>query len=107
MIPMTQLHTSMPISPAAGRDPQAAIKAECGRLIHAAVISRSFREKLLANPLRSIEAGFCGETFQFPREFKERVKLIQANNLEDFSAQLLQSIYSSNTAEPVPALRYH
>jgi len=65
-------------------------KQECSRLIHAAVVSRSFRTALLENPLQAVEAGYCGEKFAFTRDEKRRLKNIQARSIEDFSAQLLR-----------------
>jgi hypothetical protein len=99
MTPSTQLHTSTHLISAPIYDPEAAIKAEFGRLIHAALINRSFREKLLFNPLRSIEDGYCGESFHFPSELKERIQLIHAESLESFSMQLLQTISSPRVPE--------
>ena len=65
-------------------------KQECSRLIHAAVINRSFRAALLEDPLQAIEAGYCGEKFAFTRDEKRRIKNIQARSIEEFSAQLLR-----------------
>lgn len=80
-------------------DPQSVIKAELGRLIHAAIINKRFCQKLILNPLASIEAGYCGESFHFPTEFKESVKYVRAESLESFSAQLLQIVNSLRLSE--------
>jgi len=98
MTPITQsvLYSHAISTPA--YDPEGAIKAEFGRLIHAAIISQGFCKKLLNNPLRTIESGFCGESFHFSPELKERIQLIHAQTLESFSMQLLQTIQSS----PIP-----
>lgn len=74
------------------RDNKPDVRAECSRLLHAAVINKRFRESLLSNPLASIEAGYCGEKFQFTREQKERMNDIRATSLEDFAAQLMHVI---------------
>ena len=74
------------------------VKMECGRLIHAAIINRRFRETLLTNPVKSIEDGYCGEKFAFTREEKQRIKAIRASTLADFSSQLMQVIELSNFA---------
>ncbi len=79
--------------------PEAALQAEFGRLIHAAVINRSFQKQLLNNPALSIEKGFLGESFQFPAEIKSRIEKIHAVNLEDFSVQLLQVTAPSRIKE--------
>jgi hypothetical protein len=73
-------------------DPETAIKTEFSRLIHAAIINRTFCQRLLDNPLRTIESGYCGESFHFSPELKERIQLIHATTLESFSAQLLHSL---------------
>lgn len=65
---------------------------ECARVIHAAIVSRNFRERLLANPVKSIEAGYCGEKFFFTREEKLRLRMIQAVTLDEFARQLNQVI---------------
>ena len=82
-------------------DPQAAVKAEFGRLMHAAIINRTFRQKLLADPSRSIEDGYCGEKFHFPPELKERIQLIRAESLECLSLQIMQIIDSPYISEKV------
>lgn len=86
-----QNHTS-PRKSLVERNPDDAVKWECGRLIHAAVINKRFREMLLANPVKSIETGFSGEYFSFTREEKERIRHIRAKSLEDFAAQLMQVV---------------
>ncbi len=74
------------------RDNTPDTRAECSRLLHAAVVNKRFCESLLSNPLASIEAGYCGEKFHFTREQKERVNEIRAASLEDFAAQLMQLV---------------
>ena len=84
-----------PVFPGLCPDPTEAVKIECGRLIHAAVISRRFLSNLLANPIKSIEEGFCGEKFAFTREEKQRIRLIRASSLADFSNQLIRAVENS------------
>lgn len=74
------------------QDPYEPAQVECGRLIHAAVISRRFLDGLLTNPVKTINEGYCGEKFAFTHEEKQRIKLIRARNLADFSTQLMQVI---------------
>lgn len=74
------------------RESSESAQQECARLIHAAIISRTFRQKLLANPVKSVEAGYCGEKFYFTREEKARMKLIQAITLDEFARQLTQVV---------------
>jgi len=92
MTPITHSFFSTQLASPAVYDPDAAVKAEFSRLIHAALISQSFRQRLLDNPLRAIESGFSGECFQFSAEHKERIQLIRADTLETFSMQLIQTL---------------
>lgn len=85
-------HIVEPTFPTLRHDLNEGVRMECGRLIHAAVINRRFKDMLLANPIKSIEDGFCGEKFAFTWEEKQRIKLIRANSLADFSNQLIQAI---------------
>jgi len=87
-------------------DPQSVIYHELGRLIHAAVINRAFCDMLLANPIQSIEHGYKGETFQFSKEIKDRMKSIHAASLEEFSAELLR-IVNSPVVREVAIAQYH
>jgi hypothetical protein len=80
-------------------DPQSATKAELGRLIHAAIINKHFCQRLLKNPLMSIEDGYCGESFHFPPAFKESLRLVRAETIESFCNQVLQIIKSQSVAE--------
>ena len=68
------------------------LNAEFGRLLHAAVINKGFREKLLMNPISCIDAGYCGESFHFPSEMKNRIKQIKARTLEEFSGHVIKLI---------------
>lgn len=89
---LNQVEFFEPAFPKMCPDPNEAVRIECGRLIHAAVINRRFLNNLLANPLKSIEEGFCGEKFAFTREEKQRIRLIRASSLADFSSQLMQAV---------------
>jgi hypothetical protein len=53
----------------------------------------------LKRPVYAIENGYMGESFQFSSELKERIKLIQAGTLEEFSTQILQVANTSNISE--------
>ncbi len=88
-------------------DPNELARMECGRLIHAAVISRHFLNMLLTNPIKTIEGGYCGEKFAFTHAEKRRIKLIRANSLADFSSQLIQAVEcSSSISTPAPELAF-
>jgi hypothetical protein len=80
---------------------------ECGRLIHAAVISRRFQKLLLTNPIKTIEEGYCGEKFAFTQAEKQRIRHIRASNLAEFSSQLMQTIESSASVSiPTPEMAF-
>lgn len=85
-------HENYVVSPAVKHNSNEAVKMECGRLMNAAVINKTFREMLLSNPGKSIENGYCGEKFSFTHEEKERIQTIQAHSLEEFASQLMQVI---------------
>ena len=80
-------------------DPLDDIKAEVGRLIHAAIINRQFCKKLLNNPSLSIEMGYQGESFNIPQQYKERIQNIRARDLEEFSSLAMQAIKASAIPE--------
>lgn len=83
-------------------DPLGDLKAEIGRLIHAAIINKRFRQMLLKDPKRSIENGYCGERFHFPHEFRQRIECICAESIEEFSAQALNALHTPCIQEMVP-----
>lgn len=87
-------------TPLISQDPNESILMECGRLIHAAIINKPFLNKLLTDPLKSIEEGFFGEKFVFSYEEKQKINLIQANSLSEFSKQLLQVIECACISSP-------
>lgn len=83
-------------------DQNDAIKAEFGRLMHAAVINKGFRTSLLNNPVSCIEAGYCGENFHFPFELKDRINQIKAHTLEEFASQVIKLINMPSVPEMAP-----
>lgn len=87
-------------------DPHESVKMECGRLIHAAVINRRFLDRLLANPIKSIEDGYCGEKFAFTAEEKQRIQRIRASSLADFSSQLMQAMEMPLSIQATPEMAY-
>lgn len=99
MTPLSVFSFSSPTPAVPTYDPDATIKGEFGRLIHAAIINTRFREILLKNPVCAIENGYQGESFQFSSELKERIKLIQAGTLEEFSTKILSVVDTSNISE--------
>ncbi|MDX9850713.1 MAG: hypothetical protein RBT01_09420 [Anaerolineaceae bacterium] len=78
------------------------IKAEFGRLMNAAVVNKRFREKLLNNPVNCIDAGYCGESFNFPNDIKNRIRKINARSLEEFSSQIIKLFNVPTVSEMAP-----
>jgi len=62
--------------------------AEFSRILSAAVINRSFRKMLLADPLKAIASGYSGEKFDINNNQKNKLAAIRANSLADFALQL-------------------
>jgi hypothetical protein len=89
---LTQTYQTRPGGRYLRSDPFESVKMECGQLIHAAIINKGFRDMLLANPSKSIDAGFCGEKFSFSREEKERISTIRVKTLEEFATQLMSVV---------------
>ena len=65
---------------------------EYSRILTAAVINLQFRQLLLSNPAKAIDAGYNGESFELAREEKKRVAAIRATSLADFATQLSQGL---------------
>jgi hypothetical protein len=73
---------------------------ECSRILSAAVINAQFRQMLLANPGKAIEAGYAGESFHLGREEKNRLVSIRATSLADFASQMNRSLEVSRMSVP-------
>ena len=58
------------------------------QLLCAATVNGRFRETLLRDPARAIEAGYFDHSFSLTPEEQELVIGIQAQRLEDFAAQI-------------------
>ncbi len=92
MIPLSQVNEISTDSRPVKRAHDDEIKAEFGRLMHAAVINKHFRERLLENPIDCIEAGYCGEYFNFPFEIINSLKQINVKSLEEFANHIIKLI---------------
>jgi hypothetical protein len=62
---------------------------EISRIMTAAVVNPQFRQSLLANPLRAIEAGFGDETFELAQDEAEHLARIRATSLAEFAAKII------------------
>jgi hypothetical protein len=82
---------------------------ELNRLLSAAVVSKSFRNMLLANPEIAVASGYQGEKFNLSAEDQSWLFSIRPANLVDLAASMVA--YQQNTkqenrvklpVEPVP-----
>lgn len=62
---------------------------EISRIMTAAVVSASFRQDLLDNPIHAIQMGFGEETFILEQEQADRLSKIQAKTLEEFATKII------------------
>ncbi len=97
-----------------GRQPAAAALAEpdpdaveLSRLMSAAVVSRSFREAFLRDPMRAIANGYDGERFHFSPALLARLSAIRARNLEEFARHLADLDREPIQAESLIPLHPH
>lgn len=102
MIPLTQINRITPETKPVIHEKHDELKAEFGRLMHAAVINKRFRERLLENPIDCLETGYCGERFDFPFEMINCIKQINARSLEEFANQVLGLLSMPARKESVP-----
>jgi hypothetical protein len=102
MIPLSQINkistNARPVTEAHDDD----INAEFGRLMHAAVINKHFRDRLLENPIDCIEAGYCGEYFNFPFEIINSLRQINVRSLEEFANHIIALINLPARKEVAP-----
>lgn len=82
------------------------LMGEIGKILQAAVINSNFRNNLLSNPLRSIEAGYFGEYFHLPEELLKRISCIKSNSLENFSEEIMRIVDGINISELVKVPAY-
>jgi hypothetical protein len=61
------------------------------RLLAAAVVNKTFRDLLLGDPVQALTQGYGGESFSLTAKERNLVLSIQADNLRDFSLQILSS----------------
>jgi hypothetical protein len=82
---------------------------ELNRLLSAAVVSKSFRNLLLADPSIAVASGYQGEKFNLSTEDQNWLFSIHPTNLVDLAASMVN--YQQNTrqesrvklsVEPVP-----
>jgi hypothetical protein len=84
---------------------------ELNRLLSAAVVSKSFRNMLLANPEIAVTSGYQGENFNLSEEDQSWLYSIRPANLVDLAANMVayqQNIRQDSKVnipvEPLPHL---
>jgi hypothetical protein len=65
------------------------------RLLVAAAVNPGFCSKLLADPRRTVQAGFGGEGFPLSRPTLEALSGIRASSLPEFALQLTDMLTNS------------
>jgi hypothetical protein len=70
---------------------------ELNRMLCAAVVSKSFRSLLVADPEVAVTSGYQGETFDLSAEDRGWISSIRPSNLVDFAANLVT--YQQNKQE--------
>lgn len=63
---------------------------DLNRILSAAIVSRSFCNRLLNNPAKAIAGGYLGEQFHLSSKTRQRIISLRAVSLADFAAQLTQ-----------------
>ena len=71
---------------------------QINRLICAAIVSETFRDDLLVNPAKALDAGYSGE--KFPLSAKERLAIlsIDAVTLDEFTVKLMNQLNQQTDA---------
>lgn len=68
---------------------------DLSRLFTAAVVNKTFRTKLLADPKSALLAGYNGEPFSLKTEDHDLILSIRATSLSEFAAQLSNHKYQN------------
>lgn len=81
------------------------ISQELNRLLCAALVSQTFREKLLADPLTAIREGyvqgsFGTKKFNLTDEEVHIISNIQSNTIQDFASQIIKNNLLQKIAAP-------
>jgi hypothetical protein len=80
-------------------DIKADLMGEVSRVLCAAIVNPNFREALLDNPMKSIEYGYCGETFHLPANLLHKIAEIKCKTLEHFSSEVISLVDSLSIQE--------
>jgi hypothetical protein len=63
---------------------------EFSRILCAAVVNKSFCGRLLADPVKTVSMGYCGEKFQLKEHELRQIASIRVGSLADFAAELMK-----------------
>jgi hypothetical protein len=74
---------------------------DINQVLCAAMVNEGFRDQLLRNPAAAIATGYEGFTFTLSNEEQRIVGGIQADNLEDFAAQVYAGLHPKRLGIPV------
>ena len=83
------LMTYSPVLQVSGNLDYPASNDEMNRLLCAAVVSKSFRSMLMANPEIAVASGYQGETFNLSDEDRSWLFSIRPANLIDLAANMV------------------
>jgi hypothetical protein len=83
---------------------------ELNRVLCAAVVSKSFRSMLMANPTLAISSGYQGESFNLSNEDQNWLSSMHPTSLIDFAADLAtyqKTAQESHVTLPVEPIRQY
>jgi hypothetical protein len=83
------LMTDSPVTQVSGELDYPSSNDEMNRLLCAAVVSKSFRNILMANPEIAVTSGYQGETFNLSDEDRRWLFSIRPANLVDLAANMV------------------
>ena len=83
------LMTDYPVTQVCGELDYPSSNDELNRLLCAAVVSKSFRSMLIANPEIAVASGYQGESFNLSAEDQSWLFSIRPTNLVDLAANLV------------------
>ena len=100
---LTQSTGSNQQSANAAKHTPASLSKNLTRLISAAVVSASFRNLLLTDPMSALATGYNGEHFDLTPIEQAIVTSLRANNIRDFASRLL-SLWQNVTGDALAGI---
>jgi hypothetical protein len=70
---------------------------DLNRILTAAVVNRRFCHLLLNDPQAALHSGYNGETFHLSEREQQALLAVDAANLRDFAAQLMEQMVDDDT----------